>query len=128
MRRIAIGAVLALAGTQVAAEGHGMPGSALLMQGFDPDQIIGVSPPFQASPIELLTQDPAEMLRDQVPNFTLPDSTRNGGVLMGEALRGLDPYSATHARLVWIEIDGEIYCITETSTQDLITLDPPLDQ
>lgn len=119
MRRIAIGTVLALVGTQVAADGHGMPGSALLMHGFDPDQIIGVSPLFQASPIELLTQDPAEMLRDQVPDFTLPDSTRNGGVLMDEGLRGLDPQAVTHVRLVWIEIDGEVYCITETSTQDI---------
>lgn len=119
MRRIAIGTVLALVGTQVAADGHGMPGSALLMHGFDPDQIIGVSPLFQASPIELLTQDPAEMLRDQVPDFTLPDSTRNGGVLMDEGLRGLDPQAVTHVRLVWIEIDGEVYCITETSTQDM---------
>lgn len=119
MRRIAIGTVLALVGTQVAADGHGMPGSALLMHGFDPDQIIGVSPLFQASPIELLTQDPAEMLRDQMPDFTLPDSTRNGGVLMDEGLRGLDPQAVTHVRLVWIEIDGEVYCITETSTQDI---------
>lgn len=119
MRRIAIGTVLALVGTQVAADGHDLPGSALLMHGFDPDQIIGVSPLFQASPIELLTQDPAEMLRDQVPDFTLPDSTRNGGVLMDEGLRGLDPQAVTHVRLVWIEIDGEVYCITETSTQDM---------
>ncbi|SNS13995.1 hypothetical protein [Antarctobacter heliothermus] len=119
MRRCAYGAAFALLAAQAAAEGQGLPDSALLLQGFDPDQIVGVSPPFTASPIELLMQNPTDILRNQVPDFTLPDSTRDGGVLMGDNLRGLDPLAVTHARLVWIEIDGEVYCITETSTQDL---------
>lgn len=120
MIRFAVCAGLGLIAAPVLAEGHEAPGSALLLNGFDKGQIIGVSPDFTASPIELLTRDPAEILQERVPDFTMPDSTRDGGLLFGNSLRGLDPNSATHARLVWIEIGGQVYCITETSTQDVM--------
>ena len=111
----------------VHADGHGLP-QYVLPPGIMPEQVIGVSPSFEAQTQDILNGYGPDILRDAYPDFEpLPDS-KDGGIWFGnpDGIPGAKDYG--QISLIWVEINGETVCIQVSSQERLDNFFPVIPQ